>query len=71
MAAEAKVIKFNVGSHTDLALGRMQRRLGASSSVEAMRRSLAIADKITEFTSGGQKVFVKDQNGSLREILIT
>jgi hypothetical protein len=69
--ATVRVLKFDAGSTTDQALLRMQSRLSASSSIEAMRRSLTIADKITEFTANGQKVFVQDPDGSLKEIVIS
>jgi len=35
------------------------------------RRSLTIADKITDFTSKGQTVYVKDIDGSFRELVIS
>ena len=66
-----RIIKFDAGSPTDSALDRMQKKLHASTSVEAMRRSLTIADKITDFTSKGQTVYVKDTDGSFRELVIS
>ncbi len=66
-----RIIKFDAGSPTDQALVRMQSKLDASSGVEAMRRSLTIADKITDFTKAGQKIYVKDADGSLRELVIS
>lgn len=66
-----RIIKFDAGSPTDQALVRMQRKLDASSGVEAMRRSLTIADKITDFTKAGQKIYVKDTDGTLRELVIS
>jgi hypothetical protein len=68
---DVRIIKFDAGSPTDEALGRMQNKLTASSSVEAMRRSLTIADKITDFTQSGKKVFIQDPDGTLRELVIT
>lgn len=69
--ADARIIKFDVDSPTDQALKRMQKRLHASTSVEAMRRSLAIADTITGFIDSKQQLYVKDKNGTLREIVIS
>lgn len=66
-----RIIKFDAGSPTDQTLVRMQGKLDASSGVEAMRRSLTIADKITDFTKAGQKVYVKDTDGTLRELVIS
>ena len=69
--ATIRIIKFDAGSPTDQTINRMQGKLNASSSVEAMRRSLTIADKITDFVQAGQKIYVKDAEGNLRELVIT
>jgi hypothetical protein len=66
-----RILKFDAGSPTDQTLRRMQNKLDASSSVEAMRRSLTIADKITDFTKEGKKVYVKDSDGTFRELVIS
>ena len=66
-----RIIKFDAGSPTDQTINRMQGKLNASSSVEAMRRSLTIADAITDFVQAGQKIFVQDGEGNLRELVIT
>lgn len=65
-----KVIKYNVGSSTDNALSRMQQKLNASSSVEAMRRSVSIADAVTDYAKG-QGVFVKDEHGNFQQLVIS
>jgi len=70
-AAAVRIIKFDAGSPTDKTLDRMQRKLDASSNVEAMRRSLTIADKITDFRDAGQKIYIKDADGTLQELVIT
>ena len=69
--SSVRIIKFDAGSPTDKTLERLQSKLEASSGVEAMRRSLTIADKITDFAKNGQKVYVKDADGTLRELLIS
>jgi hypothetical protein len=69
--AAVRIIKFDAGSPTDQTLSRLQSKLSASTSVEAMRRSLTIADKITDFTEKGRKVFVQDENGQLSELVIS
>ena len=65
-----RVIKFDIGSPTDKTLKNMQAKLHATSTVEAMRRSLAIADAITDFANKG-KIFTKDEQGNEKEILIS
>ena len=66
-----RIIKFDAGSPTDKTLNRLQIKLDASTSVEAMRRSLTIADKITDFAKNGQKVYVQDADGTMRELVIS
>ena len=66
-----RVIKFDTGSPTDLALGRMQQKLSASSTVEAMRRSLTIANAITDLTANGQEIYVKAADGTLSRLVIS
>ena len=70
-SAAVRIIKFDAGSPTDKALDRLQRKLDASSNVEAMRRSLTIADKITDYRDAGQKIYIKDLDGNLRELVIS
>ncbi len=66
-----RVIKFDTGSPTDLALARMQEKLSASSTVEAMRRSLTIADAITDLAAKGQEIYVKAADGSMSTLVIS
>ena len=42
--ADARILKFDVGSPTDKMLNAVQLRLNASTGIETFRRSLAIAD---------------------------
>ena len=68
-----RVINFDTGSPTDKAPARMREKLSASSMVEAMRRSLTIADAITGLTAKGQEInnYVKAADGSLSKLVIT
>lgn len=66
-----RIIKFDTNSPTDQTLTRMQHKLNASTNIEAMRRSLTIADKITDFTKANQQIYVRDTDGTLRELVIT
>ena len=69
--ADVRVLKFDVGSSTDQALQRLQKRFGTPTGGEAMRRSLAIADFITEATKEkGGKVLIQSPDGSIREIVM-
>ena len=68
--ADVRVLKFDVGSSTDVALQRLKNRFDASTSSEAMRRSLAIADTVTELSAKGERIFVRNTNGEIRELLI-
>ena len=68
--ADVRVLKFDVGSSTDVALERLKKRFDASTSSEAMRRSLAIADTVTELSTKGERIFVQNTNGEIRELLI-
>jgi len=70
-APSVRIIKFDADSPTDRVLARLQSKLDASSTVEAMRRSLTIVDKITDFANNGQKLFVQEPDGRLRELLIS
>jgi hypothetical protein len=71
MGESVRVIKFDIGSPTDTTLKSMQEKLHASSTVETMRRSLKIADAITDFAKKGQEIFVKDADGTMRQIVIS
>ena len=69
--ADVRIIKFDVGSPTDLALNGLQARLGASTGVEAFRRSLSIADTVTEILKDkNKKLVVRDENGKEQEIVL-
>lgn len=65
-----RIIKFDAGSPTDQTLSRLQSKLDASSGVEAMRRSLTIADKITDIAKQN-KIFVQGADGVMRELVIS
>lgn len=54
-----RVINFDTDSPTDKALMRMREKLSASSMVEAMRRSLTIADAITGLTAKEQEIYLR------------
>ena len=66
-----RIIKFDTNSPTDLALKRMQQKLSASSTVEAMRRSLTIADVITNLADQGQEIYVKAADGTMSRLVIS
>ena len=69
--ADARILKFDVGSNTDNMLNDVKEKLGASTGIETFRRSLAIADTITDIAkSKNKKLFVQNDDGSLQEILI-
>ena len=69
--ADARVLKFDVGSPTDKTLKIVQERLNASTGIEAFRRSLAIADAVTEIlTTKGNKLYVESPDGSKQEIVL-
>ena len=67
----SRVFKFDVGSPTDLTLGKLQDKLDASTGTEAIRRSLTIADAITDLTAKGKKIFVQGEDGTLQQLLIS
>ena len=66
-----RIIKFDTNSPTDLALKRMQQKLSASSTVEAMRRSLTIADVVTNLAEQGQEIYVKAADGTMSRLVIS
>lgn len=66
-----KVFKFDTGSPTDRTLERMRSKLGASTLLETMRRSLVIADVVTDYIEAGRRVYVQDDDGVLHQLLIT
>ena len=70
--ADARILKFDVGSSTDNLLSSVKNKLGASSGIEAMRRSLAIADVITDAVKvKKQRLFVESADGTRQEIVIS
>jgi hypothetical protein len=66
-----RIIKFDTNSPTDLALKRMQEKLSASTTVEAMRRSLTIADAVTNLAAQGQEIYVKAADGTMSRLVIS
>lgn len=71
MAESVRVFKFDVGSPTDKTLGKLQSKLNASTGAEALRRSLTIADAITQITIEGQDLYVKGKDGQFKQLLIS
>lgn len=67
----SRVFKFDVGSPTDLTLAKLQKKLDASTGTEALRRSLTIADAVTDLTVQGRKIFVQGEDGQLQQLLIS
>lgn len=68
--ADARIIKFNVGSPTDQALSRIAQATHSSSNTEAFRRSVAVADLIVSERQAGRKIYTEDAEGVRREIKI-
>lgn len=69
-APAVRIIKYDAGSPTDKTLTNLQVKLAASTMVEAMRRGLTIADKITDYAKDS-KIFVQSADGKLHELLIS
>ena len=70
--ADARILKFDVGSSTDKLLDSVKGKLEASSGIEAMRRGLAIADVITDMVKVKKKrLFVESEDGTRQEIIIS
>lgn len=68
--ADVKVIKYDVGSRTDETLDRVRTTMQAGSTVEAFRRSIAIADYITQAQSKGRKVLIEKEDGDYQELIL-
>ena len=69
-APSVRIIKFDAGSPTDQTLARLQAKFDASTSIEAMRRGLTIADKITDYAKTS-KIFVQGADGQMHELVIS
>lgn len=72
--ADVRILKFDVGSSTDKMLQDVQKRLDASTGIEAFRRSLAIADTVTSILKDdklkGRKLFIENPDGTKQEIVL-
>jgi hypothetical protein len=72
--ADVRILKFDVGSSTDQMLNNVQRRLDASTGVEAFRRGLAIADTVTSLLKDegakGRKLYIENADGTRQEIIL-
>jgi len=68
--ADVRVIKYDVGSQTDDTLDRVRARLHATTTVEAFRRSIAIADYITQAQANGRKVLIQKEDGDYQELVL-
>ncbi len=67
--ADVRIIKFDVDSPTDKTLERLKVALHASSTTEAFRRGVAIADYVTRAQADGKKVLIVDANGEKQELI--
>jgi len=67
---DVRVIKYDVGSRTDETLDRVRATLNATSAVEAFRRSIAIADYITQAQAQGRKVLIQKEDGDYQELVL-
>lgn len=45
--------------------------LGATSMAEGLRRSVDLATKILEYQRSGKKIFLKEPDGTLRELIFS
>lgn len=69
--ADARIIKFDVGSPTDKTLNELQKKLNASTGVEAVRRSLSIANAVTDILKNKkQRLFVESEDGTRQELML-
>lgn len=68
--AEVRVLKFDVGSPTDKALAHVQANLHASTNTEAFRRSVAIAEHVTQARANGRKVLIEKDDGTYQELVL-
>lgn len=69
--ADARIIKFDVGSPTDKTLNELQEKLNASTSVEAVRRSLSIANTVADILKNKkQRLFVESADGTRQELIL-
>lgn len=68
--ADVRVIKFDVGSATDKTLARVQHNLHATTNTEAFRRSVAIADYVTQAQAKGRKVLIETDDGTYQELVL-
>ena len=72
--ADVRILKFDVGSSTDRMLNDVQKRLDASTGIEAFRRGLAIADTVTSILKDekikGRKLYIENPDGTRQEIVL-
>lgn len=72
--ADVRILKFDVGSSTDQMLNDVQKRLDASTGIEAFRRGLAIADTVTSILKDekvkGRKLYIENPDGTRQEIVL-
>ena len=69
--ADARILKFDVGSPTDKMLKAVQSRLDASTGIEAFRRSLSIANTVTEILKDKKKkLYIENPDGTKQEIIL-
>jgi len=64
-----RLIKVDVNAPTDRALQRIVTALHASSTAEAVRCGLGIADYITQAHLAGKRVLVVDVDGRTQELI--
>lgn len=69
--SDVRILKFNAGSRTDQRLQSVQRSFGASSTVEAFRRAMELAEfMVTATHEQKKKVFLQSEDGSMQEVII-
>lgn len=67
--AEVQIIKYDVGSPTDEAMGHIRKAIHGTSVVDAFRRSVAIAYYVTQAQAEGRKIFVQNDDGNFVELV--
>ena len=68
--ADVRLIKYDVGSPTDEALERIRRTTHGVDFIDAFRRSISIADYVTQIQAAGRKVLVEDEHGRYLELVL-
>ena len=68
--AKKKLLAIRVSNETDLLLRSLRDRSGSDTLTETVRHALALYGAVLDARDDGQRLFLKDEDGGTKEVLL-